>query len=226
MSSIARAVVTMIVLAGAFIPAVAKAQKSGDMTIGVMAGVNYATLSQDPQSSEVTFAYKVGLVAGGFLGFQVTPEFSIEPQALYSQKGSKVKGTGTNASLEGGVRITYIEVPVLGKFWIPVSDTQIRPFVFAGPEVEFKVSCTAEGAILAITGSSDCDKTGTEIKLKSTDFGATAGAGIQFKMGNQDVRVDARYTLGLTDINDSGDSRKIKNRAFAATVGLGFPLGR
>jgi hypothetical protein len=216
----------MIVLGAVFIPSVAAAQKSGDMTIGIMAGVNYATVNQDPQSSEVTFAYKVGLVAGAFLGFQVTPEFSIEPQALYSQKGSKVTGTGTNSSLEGGIRITYIEVPVLGKFWIPVSNTQMRPFVFAGPEVEFKVSCTAEGAILAVTGSADCDQTGSEIKLKSTDFGATAGAGIQFKAGNQDVRVDARYTLGLTDINDSGDTRKIKNRAFAATVGLGFPLGR
>ena len=226
MSSIARAVGSLIVLGCAFIPSVAAAQKSGDMTIGIMAGVNYATVNQDPQSSEVTFAYKVGFVGGAFLGIQVNDVFSIEPQALYSQKGSKVKGTGANTSLEGGIRITYIEVPVLVKYWIPVSDSQMRPFVFAGPEVEFKVSCTAEGAILAVTGSSDCDKTGTEIKLKSTDFGATAGAGIQFKMGNQDVRVDARYTLGLTDINDTGDTRKIKNRAFAATVGLGFPLGR
>jgi hypothetical protein len=56
--------------------------------------------------------------------------------------------------------------------------------------------------------------------------GGTAGAGIQFKAGNQLVRVDARYTLGFTDINNSGDSRSIKNRAFAATIGLGFPLGR
>jgi hypothetical protein len=28
---------------------------------------------------------------------------------------------------------------VLVKYWIPVSDSQVRPFVFAGPEVEFKV---------------------------------------------------------------------------------------
>lgn len=226
MSSIARAIGSMIVLGGAFIPSVATAQKSGDITIGVMAGLNDATWSQDPAPGDVTFGYKVGLVAGGFLGVQVNDVFSVEPQALYSQKGTKVKGTGSKSSLEGSVRITYIEVPVLVKYWIPVSDSQVRPFVFAGPDVEFKVSCTAEGAILAVTGSTDCDKTGTEIKLKSTDLGATAGAGIQFKAGNQTVRVDARYTLGLTDINDAGDNRKIKNRAFAATVGLGFPLAR
>jgi len=118
---------------------------------------------------------------------------------------------------------------VLGKFWIPVSDPGVKPFVFAGPAVEFKVSCTAEGAVLAVTGSEDCDKTGNEIKLKSTDFGVTGGVGVQFRAGGQDVRVDARYTHGLTDINDSsasGDTREVKNRAFAVTVGLGWPLSR
>jgi hypothetical protein len=128
--------------------------------------------------------------------------------------------------MEGSVRINYIEVPVLGKFWIPVSDPSMKPFVFVGPDVEFKVSCTAEGAIIAVTGSEDCDKTNGEIMLKSTDFGVTGGAGVQFKAGNQIVRIDARYTHGLTDINDSGDNRSIKNRAFAATIGLGWPLSR
>ncbi|MEP6905445.1 MAG: porin family protein [Gemmatimonadales bacterium] len=226
MSIITRAACSMIVFGVAFIPSVATAQKSGDITIGVMAGVNFATVHQDPQSSDVTFGYRTGLLAGGFLGYQVNDVFSIEPQVLYSQKGSKVKGTGVNSSLEGGIKIGYIEIPVLAKFWIPVSDSQMRPFVFVGPQAEFKVSCTAEGAILAVTGSTDCDNTGSEIKLKSTDFGGTAGAGIQFRAGNQVVRVDGRYTLGLTDINDSGDTRSIKNRTFAVTVGLGFPLAR
>jgi len=193
------------------------------MTVGIMAGANYAKVSQDPQSSDITFDYKVGLVAGGFLGIQVNDVFSVEPQALYSQKGTKVKGTGSSSSMEGSVRVTYIEVPLLGKFWIPVSDSQVRPFIFAGPEFEFKVSCSVDGAAFGVTG--DCDKT-TEIKLKSTDFGVTGGAGLQFKAGNQVVRVDARYTHGLSDINDSGDNTKVKNRAFAATVGLGFPLPR
>src|SRR6476660_933927 len=96
MSRIARAAVS-IVLGGAFIPCIASAQKAGDMTIGVMAGVNYSKVSQSPESGDVTFDYKVGLVAGGFLGIAVNDVFSIEPQVLFSQKGSKVKGTGSNS---------------------------------------------------------------------------------------------------------------------------------
>jgi opacity protein-like surface antigen len=225
MSRIARAAVSIMVLSGAFIPSIAIAQRAGDMTIGVMAGVNYAKWSQDPEPSEVTFHYKTGVIAGGFLGFQVNDVFSVEPQVLFSQKGTKVEGTGNQSALEGSVRINYIEVPVLGKFWIPVSNTQVRPFVFIGPEVEFRVSCTAEGVIIAVTGSVDCDKSPQD-KVKSTDFGVTGGAGVQFKAGDQLVRLDGRYTLGLTNINDSGDSRNIKNRAFAVTVGLGWPLSR
>jgi hypothetical protein len=226
MSKFATTVGTIIALSGAFIPSVATAQRAGDITIGVMAGVNYATVSQDPQATEVDFGYKAGLLAGAFLGYQVTDAFSIEPQALYSQKGAKVTGTGSNSSLEGSVRINYIEVPVLAKLWFPMASSQMKPFVFVGPEVSFKVGCTAEGEILAVTGSRDCDETNGEIKLKSTDFGVTGGAGIQFYAGTNVVRIDARYTWGLTDINDSGDNRKIKNRAFAATIGLGIPLPR
>ena len=222
----ARVVGSSIALAVAFIPSVALAQKAGDITIGVMAGANWATVSQDPQSSDVDFGYKVGFVGGSFLGYQVNDVFSIEPQVLYSQKGTKATGTGSNSSLEGSVRINYVAIPVLLKFWFPMAGSQVTPFIFAGPEVAFKVGCTAEGAILAVTGSEDCDKTNGEIKLKSTDVGLTGGGGIQFRAGAQVVRLDARYTYGLMDINDSGDSRKIKNRAFTVTAGLGFPLPR
>jgi hypothetical protein len=215
----------MIVLGSAFMPSVATAQKAGDMTFGVMAGVSYATVSQDPEQGDIDLSYKVGLVAGAFLGFQVNNVFSVEPQAFFIQKGSKVKGTGSNSSLEGSVRISYIEVPLLGKFWFPVSDSQVKPFIFVGPAVAFKVGCTLEGEILSVTGSEDCDKTSV-VKIKSTDFGGTVGGGIQFRAGNQIVVVDARYTHGFTDVNDSGNNQEIKNRAFMATVGLGFPIGR
>ena len=224
MSSIARAVVGIIALNCAFVP-VAAAQKAGDMTAGVMAGGDYGKVTSDPESSEFTLDYKVGFLAGAFLGIAVNDVFSVEPQAFFVRKGTKLSGTGTSSSIEGGVKVSYIEVPVLGKFWIPVSDSQVRPFIFAGPYGAFKVSCSVDGA--AFGGSKDCDQT-TEIKLKSTDFGATGGGGLEFKAGKQAVRVDVRYDFGLTNINDTSgsDNTKIKTRSFAGTVGVGFPLPR
>ncbi len=225
MSSIARAVGSMIVLGGAFIPVVVTAQKAGDMTIGVMAGANYSKVSQDPASSDVTFDYKVGFLAGGFLGIAVNDVFSVEPQAFFVQKGSKLSGTGSNSSLTGSIKVSSIEVPVLGKFWIPVSDSQVKPFIFAGPYGAFKVSCSVDGAAFGST-STDCNQA-NQIDIKSTDFGATGGAGLEFKAGQQVVRVDARYDFGLTNINNSSsDNTKVKTRSIAATVGVGWPLPR
>jgi outer membrane protein W len=124
------------------------------------------------------------------------------------------------------VKLNYLEIPLLGKFWIPTSSNQVRPFVFAGPEFEYLMSCSVEGAAFAATSSTDCN-TAAQIKIKSTDFGATVGAGVEFMAGGQSVRVDARYTLGLSNINDNtSDNSTIKNRSLTATVGVGFPLPR
>jgi hypothetical protein len=215
-------------LSVALIPSVVAAQRMGDMTFGIMGGPQFATLKEDPDPTEVEYGYKAGVLAGVFLAIPLTDVFSIEPQALFSQKGADVDGTGAKSSLDGSIRINYIEIPVLLKVRFPMSYSQVTPFLFAGPSFAFRVGCTARGEILTATGSEDCDKVGngTLLDLKSTDVGLTGGGGIQFNAGGYPLRLDARYTWGLTDINDSGDAREIKNRAFAATIGIGFPFPR
>ena len=225
MSSTAKAALGVILLGCLVVPP-ALAQKGTEVTIGVMAGANYSKVSQDPASTDITFGYHTGLVAGGFVGIKVNDAFSVEPQALYSVKGTKVTGAGSNSSITGSVKLNYLEIPLLGKFWIPISNSQVRPFLFAGPEFEYLISCSVEGAAFGATSSNDCNNT-TDIKIKSTDFGATVGAGVEFMAGKQSVRVDARYTHGLTNISDNAsDKSTIKNRSLTGTVGIGFPLPR
>lgn len=225
MSKVARVAGTILAFGTAFTPFAASAQRAGDMTIGVMAGVNYATVDQDPEFGDIEFEHRLGLLAGAFLDVALNDVFSIEPEVLYSQKGTEVEGTGSNADLEGKVSLDYIEVPVLLKFKVPVSNSGFRPFLFAGPAIGFEVNCSLDGEILSVTGSTDCDETSV-VHTKSPDFGGTVGGGIEFRAGMQAVRLDARYTHGFTDINDSGDTREIKNRVFALTVGLGWPFRR
>src|SRR6478672_12014440 len=216
MSRIAKAVILTLVLSVPFVPSLTRAQRTGEMTFGVMAGVQFSTLSQDPEATEVEYSHKTGLLAGAFLGIPLTGAVSIEPQALFSQKGADVKGTGANSAKEGSIRINYIEVPVLLKLSFPGSMSSVTPFVFAGPAVAFKVSCKAEGVILAITGDRDCEETELFADVKSTDFSGTVGAGIKFGAMSQVFILDARYTHGFTNIiDDSSGNRDIKNRAFA-----------
>ena len=225
MSKFARVVGSTLALGIAVIPSAATAQRAGDMTVGILAGVNYSTVDQDPEFGDVEFDHRLGLLAGAFLDVALNDVFSIEPEVLYSQKGSEVEGTGENAELEGSVKLDYIEVPVLLKFKVPVSNSGFRPFLFAGPSVGFELNCSLDGEILSVTGSTDCEETSV-VRTKSTDFGGTVGGGIEFLAGMQAVRLDARYTHGFTNISDSADSRDIKNRTFAVTVGLGWPFRR
>ena len=129
MSKVARVAGTILALGTAFIPFIASAQRAGDMTIGILAGVNYATVEQDPEFGDVEFEHRLGLLAGGFLDVALNDVFSIEPEVLYSQKGAEVEGTGANSDLEGSFKVDYIEVPLLLKVRVPVSNSGFRPFL-------------------------------------------------------------------------------------------------
>ena len=59
--------------------------------------------------------------------------------------------------------------------------------------------------------------------LKSTDFGAMAGPGIDIATsGSISVPLDVLYNLGPSSNPESGD---VKNRAFSIMAGIGGPLG-
>ncbi len=221
MSSVGRALLGIAALCVIMVPP-AFAQKSSGMTIGVMAGANYTKASLDPEETGVDYEYKTGWLVGAFLGIPVNSMISIEPQVFYSQKGTKI--SATQGSGEAEIKLGYVEVPLLLKVWIPVSGN-VEPYFFAGPEFEYNSSCKVKGSAFGITSEADCEGSQADVSIKSTDFAATGGAGIQFLMGGQSVRVDARYTQGLTDINDSSnDDTKAKLKGFAVTVGIGFNL--
>ncbi|MEO8577226.1 MAG: porin family protein [Gemmatimonadales bacterium] len=228
MSSIGRAALGVAALgvAALCVTAVppASAQKTSGMTIGVMAGVNYTKVTQDPEPTDVSYDYRTGWLVGAFLGVPINAMVSIEPQVFYSEKGTKI--SATQGSAEGEVKLGYVEVPLLLKLWIPASGN-VEPYFFAGPEFEYNSSCKVKGSAFGITSETDCEGSQADIDIKSTDFAATGGAGIQFLMGRQSVRVDARYTYGLTDINDNpADDTKAKLKGFAVTVGIGFNLNK
>lgn len=96
--------------------------------------------------------------------------------------------------------LNFIRIPVMAKFYVAEGFN-----IQAGPEVAF------------VAG-------GGEAKdfLKSTDFALGFGAGYEFSSG---LLIDARYNLGLSDLNDfpvgSGlEGAKITQNSF--NLGLGY----
>jgi hypothetical protein len=136
----------------------------------------------------------------------VTPNFLIQPEVLYTQKGAKYDEGGAEAT----VKLDYVEVPVLfkGRF----GSGGVKPSVFAGPAVGFKVSAKTEF---------DGEEEDIE-DVKGTDFGIVFGAGLDLAAGPGSFIIDARYTLGLTTLDDSPDPGDVKNGVWSFSVGYTF----
>jgi len=191
-------------------------------TIGVKGGLNVSDISTDIPDIESVKESKTGFVGGAYVNLPLGSTFAIQPEALYSQQG--FKGTDPDlAGYEAQFKINYFQIPVLLKAQFP-SGT-IRPAVYAGPVVSFESSCkfgvSAEGQSAEI----DCDQADVGDR-KTTDFGGAFGANLDWFVGPVVVTVDARYLLGLTNLNDDPNApdESVKNRVWQFMAGVGLPL--
>ncbi|MFA5780064.1 MAG: porin family protein [Elusimicrobiota bacterium] len=181
---------------------------------GVKAGINIANWSGDDVEKEDKKS-RVGIVAGGFVTIPLNDQFSLQPELLLSMKGVKYEGSFMGESYESTVKLTYIEIPVLAKLNIP-SEGSVKPNVFLGPSIGMKASAKSEFVFGGVSEESDLED------VKSLDLGLAIGGGVDIDAGAGKVTLDARYTMGLTSINDSADDLDVKNSVIAIMAGYCF----
>jgi len=129
--------------------------------------------------------------AGVFGLFKLT-KFGIQPEVLYSGQGYKTD--------DNELKAVYLNIPVMVKFYI-VGGFNIQ----AGPQ--YGILLSAE------------DKDGEDIKddFKSSDMSAAFGLGFDAPFG---LVFDARYVMGLSDINDvDGANDALKNKVIQLSIG-------
>lgn len=161
---------------------------------GVTAGVNIATFGGSDADGADNLT---GFFGGVSMVFPINEMFSFQPEIIYSRKGAK----GTVFDVNAEARIGYIDVPLLAKIFVGPGPA-MRPALFFGPSVGFKISCDIElGGV-----SADCDD--WEVPVKDLDVGVIGGAGLDFDR----FGIFARYQYGLTKLDDSSDDAKIYNR--------------
>jgi hypothetical protein len=192
----------VVLLAGG--PAVAGAQMKIDW--GVTGGINFAkAVGGDAEGSSNLTTFMAGLSAI----FPVNPKFAIQPEALYSRKGT----AGSAEGFTGKVTISYLDFPVLLKFIFPTMSTTstARPALYFGPSVGVRLTCDGEATSGGVTISESCKDAGFD--TKTLDWGLVGGAGVDF--GN--FNIFARYMRGLTTVDNSSDPFDEKNSVI--TVG-------
>ncbi len=180
---------------------------------GVLGGVAFSKPG-GPDATNIDGSH-TGLAVGGFVTVQVTHGFAIEPEALYVQKGAKIKDTGGS----GKVKVPYFEIPVLAKLRIPPRGGSIvSPHAYVGPALGFKAGCHASFTIGTTSISDSCDAATIDVKIKSTDLSLVFGGGVDIGR----ALLDVRYDLGLSKIDDNTSNNNVKNRTLYFLAGWTF----
>jgi hypothetical protein len=174
-----------------------------DVAFGPKLGINLTEI--DVNDPEATYKGRTGYHAGIFLRGRFG-KVAVQPELLlYTQNGEF-----ENALVSDGEEsFTYVTVPVLFKFY-PVMGLNFQ----LGPQVGFLVDGERTGETLLGSFKQDIKD-----QYKSTDFSVSVGAGWDFKFG---LNIDARYNIGIADINDAANGGEAKSRVFLISVGWNF----
>jgi outer membrane protein with beta-barrel domain len=195
--------------------AAASAAVAQDIEFGIKGGASLADLSGGEDAfGDSTSNTRNGFVVGAFLAFPLGGTVSLQPEALFAQKGAKFDFTDFETTL----KIDYVEVPLLIK--ARFGGDGIRPYLFAGPYFGFRMKAEVE----VDAGEAGNTTDDLEDETKGTDYGAVAGAGLEIPAGNGAFLVEARYARGLTSIasDDVETEDEIKNAVWSLLVGFRF----
>ena len=192
------------------IPTVAAAQDPA-MSFGVKGGLNVSNIKVSFDDADITSDGRAGFLFGFFMARDFNPRAGIQVEALFSQKGGEFSidddlGFNDDASF----KLSYLEFPVLARINFPVSANTVR--VLAGPTFAFNVNESIKVGDVTLDGD--------EVPLKPFEMGFALGGAVEIRK----FIIDARYTWGLLDINDSDDEDEptVKNNAFSFSVGWRF----
>ena len=170
-----------------------KAQKA-HVELGLKGGLNVATLSSPAYNYSID--PRISANFGGLAHIHLSKEIAIQPELLFSGQGAK----RTSEGKEFKTNLNYLQIPVLLQYLI---GTGFR--LETGPQF---------GVLLSANSKVDNVTTNVNYAYKTMDVAWVFGAGYLTPSG---FGIDARYNLGLSNINDIS-ATKINNRVFSIGI--------
>lgn len=196
-------------LMSAAAPAARAARARGVTAVGVKAGISLANIFGEDVFDQ---RFKLGPALGGFLTYSLSDRFAVQPEVLFVMKGSRYESTRFGEYKET-MDFSYLEVPLLAKYILARGPVSFN--AFAGPALALKLSAKVRYQWEGISEEEDMEG------MKGADLGLALGAGTAYQVSRSGrLSLDLRYTFGLTNIDDDGDS--VKNGAFLLLVGWAF----
>ena len=207
MHKVSLGLLVLAFIAGSISPA------TGQVAVGARGGVNFSNLNvtENGEAPEIPYESRTGLLLGATLGVNVTPWLALQLGGQYSQAGT----SQDDGDVSGQLRLSYLDVPLVAKVYIPTKGSPVMPYLYAGGFVGFEVDCSLrlEGTV---TVELDCETAGLE---QETNYGAVFGGGTDVRVGPGALTLDVEYALGLRNIADDPDV-EAHSRVFSIAVGF------
>lgn len=190
----------------AFFATTAHAQKAG-----IKGGVNFTNLYVDDVDDE---NMKIGFNAGAYYRAELGPVLAIQPEFLFTQKGSEIQYDNILGSGKYRFNLNYLEVPVLAVLRFGGFN------VHAGPYLGFLVGANVKD--VDDDGSINDYESLDRDDFNTLDTGVAAGIGLDFPSG----MLGLRYNYGFMEIGESGiagtATENSKNSALQLYLGFDF----
>ncbi len=182
-------------------------------TYGVKAGMNVASSGE---LNTLSTASPITSFTGGlFAEYQLSNCLAVEPELLFTRKGSHIFLEGLIVKSVYGTSITqtldYLEVPILVKLQFAVSDHSLEAYV--GPSIAWLMAASQH--IDGWDPSTDYDFTQ---QAKPIDLGIVAGCGITLFTSPINLSLDLRIEQGVREVPKR--DRRTFNRVLAAFVAI------
>lgn len=189
-----------------------------DASVGIRGGLNAAYTLFEAEAREWR-EVRGSLLAGGIFAYRLRPWIAVQTELQFARKG------WAGAEEEGGIRISYLEVPILLRLQ---RSGPFLPHLLIGPTFAFEVGCSFDE--MAGTGRVDCDHPLVSLDRPGMDVGVMAGGGAGRAVGPGTLSLDALLSFGLRDVIREplpwgAQTNLALSLSLGYTVGLGWLRG-
>jgi hypothetical protein len=170
-------------------PAALSAQSDAAHLV-IYAGYTSATLHGDSVPGPT---HTPGFALGVALTKPMSARFAFQPELQFIQKGDDETDSYRGGTFTMHIRLSYLELPLLVR--VTGGDLGgITPYLVAGPQIAVKAGCSI--VVTGLAGNYTCANLPA---AESMDWGAVAGAGLDFSVAGRPLTLSARHDWGLKD---------------------------
>jgi len=209
---------TMLILYTLFIGVTVMAQND-KVKLGIKAGLNISSLTFD--ESELSSSSKTGFTAGVMVEIPLAKNFSLQPELLYSQQGTKTSFFDqdvTNSNFKGRIELNYLNIPLMLKYYV-IKGLSIQ----AGPQIGLLLKANSKYQDNFL-GYENQESFNLKKYSNGIDTSINFGLGYQFK---EKFYTDFRYNISYSNVFKDSDANyfinhDMKNKVFQITIGYFF----